>query len=295
MKCTTCGAELRDGSKFCPSCGAPAPETDAAAETPDPATPRPARGPRKRRVPTPLVVALAALGIATAASAGYLVYALVIDPLPPAAEQPAEKADEAEKDKAADQDAKQDGATETDAEADDTAATEPEETPAQEPTPTEEAPSAAPAATHDFECDASEAPSCGPLAPAPTRRGTRSTGSWTTISPHMATSSRRCASTILPSRSASSASWSSSATTRTSSGTAWSCSAPRSRAFTSSSDGQAQRPVGRTGRSSSALGRASSARGSQPSANGPAAGTGALASSRHACTAAGAYSATITT
>ena len=56
----------------------------------------------------------------------------MIDPLPPAAEQPAEKADEAEKDKAADQDAKQDGATETDAEADDTAATEPEETPAQE-------------------------------------------------------------------------------------------------------------------------------------------------------------------
>lgn len=154
MKCTTCGAELRDGSKFCPSCGAPAPETDAAAETPDPATPRPARGPRKRRVPIPLVVALAALGIATAASAGYLVYALVIDPLPPAAEQPAEKADEAEKNKATDQDAKQDDVAETDAEADDTAATEPEETPAQEPTPTEEAPSAAPAVTHDFECDA---------------------------------------------------------------------------------------------------------------------------------------------
>lgn len=82
------------------------------------------------------MAALVVLALATTSSAAYLVYALVIAPLPPRGEQGADApAEEGE------------GASEQGADAEEPAATE--EAPAAEPEPEPE-----PAVTHDFECDA---------------------------------------------------------------------------------------------------------------------------------------------
>ncbi len=133
MFCGNCGTELTEGAKFCPNCGAPAPAVveEREADTPGPESARP-----RRRLAAPLVTALVVLALATTSSAAYLVYALVIAPLPPRGEQGADApAEEGE------------GASEQGADAEEPAATE--EAPAPEPEPEPE-----PAVTHDFECDA---------------------------------------------------------------------------------------------------------------------------------------------
>lgn len=133
MFCGNCGTELKEGARFCPGCGAPAPAPveDLEADAPGPETPKP-----RRRLTAPIVAALVVLALATTSSAAYLVYALVIAPLPPRGEQGADApAEEGE------------GASEQGADAEEPAATE--EAPAAEPEPEPE-----PAVTHDFECDA---------------------------------------------------------------------------------------------------------------------------------------------
>lgn len=133
MFCGNCGTELTEGAKFCPNCGAPAPAVveEREADTPGPESARP-----RRRLAAPLVAALVVLALATTSSAAYLVYALMIAPLPPRGEQGADApAEEGE------------GASEQGADAEEPAATE--EAPAAEPEPEPE-----PAVTHDFECDA---------------------------------------------------------------------------------------------------------------------------------------------
>ena len=133
MFCGNCGTELKEGARFCPGCGAPAPAPveDLESGAPGPETPKP-----RRRLTAPIVAALVVLALATASSAAYLVYALVIDPLPPRGEQGA--------DAPAEEGA---GASEPGADAEEPAA--PVEAPAAEPEPEPE-----PAVTHDFECDA---------------------------------------------------------------------------------------------------------------------------------------------
>ena len=129
----TAAPSSKRGARFCPGCGAPAPAVveEREAETPGPETPKP-----RRRLTAPIVAALVVLALATASSAAYLVYALVIDPIPPRGEQGADApAEEGE------------GASEQGADAEEPAATE--EAPAAEPEPEPE-----PAVTHDFECDA---------------------------------------------------------------------------------------------------------------------------------------------
>lgn len=132
MFCGNCGTELTEGAKFCPNCGAPAPAVveERETDTPGPESARP-----RRRLAAPLVTALVVLALATTSSAAYLVYALVIAPLPPRGEQGADApAEEGE------------GASEQGADAEEPAATE--EAPAAEPEPEPE-----PAVTHDYECD----------------------------------------------------------------------------------------------------------------------------------------------
>ena len=141
MFCGNCGAELREGARFCPGCGAPVPVEDRETDTPSPEAPHP-----RRRLAAPVVAALVMLALATASSAAYLVYALVIDPLPPRSEQGADASAEEE------EDASEQGAVAEEGAATEKApAAEPEPEPAPEPEPE---PAPEPAVTHDFECDA---------------------------------------------------------------------------------------------------------------------------------------------
>lgn len=150
MFCEKCGAPIERGTKFCPRCGAPVPTPAPAPSQNEGPVARDASHPRRRLAP-PLIAALVVLALATASSAAYLVYALVIDPLPTASEQPATvdpEAEGVEKD-----DAEDDAATESEPAAPvETPAVEPEPAPVEETTAPEPTPE--PAVAHDFECDA---------------------------------------------------------------------------------------------------------------------------------------------
>lgn len=157
MFCPTCGAEVREDTRFCPNCGTPIATRDEKGESdPASAVAQPPDHNRSRRAPTTLAIAIAVLALATAVSAGYLVYALAINPLPSASGQLAESdeadgadsTDETDESDEQDTDAKQNEPAEPDepAETDEGATTE-------EP-PAEDAAPAEPAVTHDFECDA---------------------------------------------------------------------------------------------------------------------------------------------
>lgn len=142
MFCGNCGAELGEGARFCPGCGAPVPVEDRETDTPSPEAPHP-----RRRLAAPVVAALVMLALATASSAAYLVYALVIDPLPPRSEQGADASAEEEEDAVAEEDATTEEAPATEPKPE----AEPEPAPETEPAPE---PAPEPAVTHDFECDA---------------------------------------------------------------------------------------------------------------------------------------------
>ena len=132
MFCGNCGTELTEGAKFCPNCGAPAPAVveERETDTPGPESARP-----RRRLAAPLVTALVVLALATTSSAAYLVYALVIAPLPPRGEQGADApAGEGE-------DAARDAPAEKDADA-----------PAGDAASTDEAPAPEPEESHYYEC-----------------------------------------------------------------------------------------------------------------------------------------------
>lgn len=144
MFCGNCGAELREGARFCPGCGAPAPVEEQRADAPDPEATRP-----RRRLAAPVVAALVVLALATASSAAYLVYALVIDPLPPRSEQGADAPAEEEEDAVAEKGATTEEAPATEPKPE--VEIEPEPAPETEPAPE---PAPEPAVTHDFECDA---------------------------------------------------------------------------------------------------------------------------------------------
>ena len=159
MFCKKCGAELYPGAKFCGVCGASSAATDNKVNASFSGKEHPsteihgeihsqvtsARYQSRRRIPVALVVVLVILGLATLASAAYLVYTQVLNPNPPVQEESVvdspeseDVEDEQESDNA---EAPTDEGTSTDETGDDGSAAAAEEV-------------APPAVVHDYECDA---------------------------------------------------------------------------------------------------------------------------------------------
>lgn len=159
MFCKKCGAELYPGAKFCGVCGASSAATDNKVNASLSGKEHPsteihgeihsqvtsARYQSRRRIPVALVVVLVILGLATLASAAYLVYTQVLNPNPPVQEESVvdspeseDVEDEQESDNA---EAPTDEGTSTDETVDDGSAAAAEEV-------------APPAVVHDYECDA---------------------------------------------------------------------------------------------------------------------------------------------
>ncbi len=168
MFCKKCGAELYPGAKFCGVCGASSAATDNKVNTSLSGKEHPsteihgeihsqvtsARYQSRRRIPVALVVALVILGLATLASAAYLVYTQVLNPNPPVQEESVVDSSESEgaedKQESDNTEAEQDSGnaetqtdkeTSTDETVDDGSAAAAEEV-------------APPAVVHDYECDA---------------------------------------------------------------------------------------------------------------------------------------------
>ena len=157
MFCKKCGAELYPGAKFCGVCGASSAATDNKVNASLSGKEHPsteihgeihsqvtsARYQSRRRIPVALVVALVILGLATFASAAYLVYTQVLNP--PVQEESVvdspESEDVEDKQESDNAEAPTDEGASTDETVDNGSVAAAEEV-------------APPAVVHDYECDA---------------------------------------------------------------------------------------------------------------------------------------------